>query len=203
MSCKKKTKKTETLVNSGPDGKARVEGIIKNKGIPLLYQTLHDLGVSKNGWTRPKSVGNYKDDYAVRTAVNFGGIWANNMGEATYFISNGNDGSSTYTLTFPKEALPSGKASYFWSIIAVDAIKFQVLPNSLKRYLLNKQSGLKNNPDGSLTLVFAPKPLTRYPETNWLPTIEGQKYNLTFRLYGATKDVIGGSYFPPSLIKED
>ncbi|MDP4265677.1 MAG: DUF1214 domain-containing protein [Bacteroidota bacterium] len=197
-----KVKAVEALVNSGTEGKARVDSIIKKKGIPLLHQTLSDLGVSKNGWTRPKSVGNYKDDYAVRTAVNYGGIWANNMGEVTYFISNGNDGGSAYTLTFPKEALPASKASYFWSVIAVDAIKFQVLPNSLKRYLLNKQSGLKNNPDGSLTLVFGPKPLTGYPQSNWLPTITGQKYNLTFRLYGPSKDVTDGTYFPPGLLNK-
>jgi hypothetical protein len=124
------------------------------------------------------------------------------MGEATYFISNGNDGGTTYTLSFPKDALPASKASYFWSVIAVDAVKFQVLPNPLKRYLLNKQSGLKNNADGSLTLVFGPKPLEPYPSSNWLPTIPGQKYNLTFRMYGAAEDVVNGNYFPPELVKQ-
>lgn len=138
-----------------------------------------------------------------RTAVNYGGIWANNMGEATYFISNGNDGGKTYTLTFPKDALPAGKATYFWSIIDVDAIKFQVLPNTLKRYLLNKQSDLKTNADGSLTLVFGPKPLSTYPASNWLPTVSGQKYNLTFRFYGPVNDVTDGSYFPSALQEED
>lgn len=198
-----KAKAVETLVNSGVEGKTKVDSAIRSKGIPLHFKTLHDLGVTRNGWTRPKSVGNYKDDYAVRTAVNYGGIWANNMGEVTYFISNGNDGGATFTLTFPKDALPASKASYFWSIIAVDATKFQVLPNPLKRYLLNKQSGVKNNPDGSLTLVFGPKPLPGYPESNWLPTIAGQEYNLTFRLYGASKDVTDGTYFPPALLKKN
>jgi len=196
-----KAKATETLVNSGAKGKARVDGIVKKTGIPKVFETIHNLGVSRNGWTRPKSIGNYKDDYVVRTAVNYGGIWANNMGEVTYFTMAGNDGGNTYTLTFSKETLPETKASYFWSIIAVDYVKFQVLPNPLKRYLLNKQTGLKNNADGSLTLVFGPKPLAKYPESNWLPTIEGQKYGLTFRMYGPSKDVVDGSYFPPALVK--
>ncbi len=124
------------------------------------------------------------------------------MGEVTYFTKAGIDGGDTYTLTFPKEVLPSSKATYFWSIIAVDAVKFQVLPNPLKRYLLNNQSGLKNNADGSLTLVFGPKPLAKYPQSNWLPTIEGQKFNLTFRYYGPSADITSGDYFPPQLVKQ-
>lgn len=195
-----KTKATEALVNSGAAGKARVDSVIKQKGIPILFETIHNLGVSRNGWTRPKVIGNYKDDYVVRTTVNYGGIWANNMGEVTYFTKAGINGDATYTLSFPKDALPASKASYFWSVIAVDAVKFQVLPNPLKRYLLNKQSGLKNNADGSLTLVFGPKPLAAYPQSNWLPTIAGQKYNLTFRMYGPAKDVVDGTYFLPELL---
>lgn len=197
-----KTKATEALFNSTPGGKARVDSIVKSKGIPRLFQTIQHLGISKNNWSRPKVVGNYENDYSVRTAINYAGIWANNMGEVTYFVVNGNDGAATYILTFPKDELPASKASYFWSVIAVDAVKFQVLPNALKRYLLNKESGLKNNSDGSLTLVFGPKPLSKYPQSNWLPTVSGQKYNLTFRFYGPTKDVTGGTYFPPALVKE-
>jgi len=197
-----KTKAVEALVNSGTEGKATVDDVIKKKGIPIVFQTIQNLGISKNGWTKAKAIGNYNDDYVVRTAVDFGGIWANNMGEVTYFTRAGNDGGDTYILIFPKETLPETKASYFWSIIAVDAVKFQVLPNPLKRYLLNKQTGLKNNADGSLTLVFGPKPLAEYPESNWLPTIEGQKYNMTFRMYGPAKDVIDGTYFPPALVKK-
>ena len=41
--------------------------------------------------------------------------------------------------------------------MAVDGEKYQVIPNALNRYLLNKQSALQFNPDGSLTLAFAPK----------------------------------------------
>ncbi|HBO82941.1 MAG TPA: DUF1254 domain-containing protein, partial [Cupriavidus sp.] len=64
-------------------------------------------------------------------------------------------GDHAYTLTFPKEALPSRFASYFWSVIAVDGARFRVLPNSQQKYLLNEQSGLTHSPDGSLTLYFA------------------------------------------------
>ena len=33
------------------------------------------------------------------------------------------------------------------------------------------------------------------------PTIDGQKYNLTFRMYGPAKDVVDGTYFLPALVK--
>ena len=50
-------------------------------------------------------------------------------------------------MTFPKDQLPGSLAHYFWSVVAVDSVKFQVIENSQKRYLLNKQSKLKLNAD--------------------------------------------------------
>lgn len=196
-----KTKAVETLVRSGAAGRARVDSVVRAAGIPLLFKTIQHLGLARNGWSRPAVIGNYKDNYAVRTAVNFGGIWANNMGEVTYFVQNDLDGGATYLLTYPPAALPANKAKYFWSVIAVDAVKYQVLPNTLKKYLLNNQSGLKSNPDGSLTLVFGPRPHPGYPASNWLPTTRGLSYNLTMRFYGPTADVVDGNYFPPALEK--
>lgn len=197
-----KVKATETLVKSGASGKERVEKAINDLGKPAIFKKTHDLGMTQNGWTRAEFVGNYHKDYLMRTVVNMIGLWANNNKEATYFGIAALDGSKTLVLTFPKEALPKDKAKYFWSIIAVDNIKYQVLPNPLKRYLLNKESGLKYNADGSLTLVFGPKALTKYPQSNWLPTITGKKYNLTFRFYGPNEDVVNGTYFPPQIIEE-
>jgi hypothetical protein len=91
---------------------------------------------------------------------------------------------------------------YFWSVIAVDAKEYRVILNPLNRYLLNRQSQLQYNADGSLTLVYGPTKAKRYPESNWLPTPNGEKYKLTFCFYGPTKDVSAGKYFPPPLVKE-
>jgi hypothetical protein len=192
---------TQSLVKT-PTGKTRVDSVIRHKGIPLLFESIQNRILSKNGWYRPTATGNYGDDYKLRTAVDYARIWANNKEEVTYFVRKDIDGGMTYTLMFPKEALPSSKADYFWSVIAVDSVNFRVLPNAQKRYLLSNQSGPKPNRDGSLTLVFGPKPLPGYPDGNWLPTIPGQKYNLTFRFYGPHKDVTDGSYFPPELRQE-
>lgn len=90
---------------------------------------------------------------------------------------------------------------YFWSIIAVDRQFRRVLPNALNRFLLNKESGVVNNPDGSLTLCFGPEKPADIPDPNWLPTGAGKPWSLTFRFYGPRGGVADGSYYPPPLVK--
>ena len=77
----------------------------------------------------------------------------------------------------------------------------RVLPNAQNRFLLNRESDLQYNPDGSLTLFFGPEKPADAPANNWLPTPAGQDYRLTFRFYGPSGGVADGSYFPPPLIK--
>jgi hypothetical protein len=98
--------------------------------------------------------------------------------------------------------MPESKVRYFWSVIAVDAEKYQVIPNPLDRYLLNQQSPLEFNGDGSLTLAFGPKPAAGVPEANWLPTPDGKNYSMTYRFYGPTEDVVSGKYFPPPRVEQ-
>jgi hypothetical protein len=113
------------------------------------------------------------------------------------------NGSNVYTLTFPKSQRPESLARYFWSVTAVDSVKFQVIDNSFKRYLLNNQSKFLYNKDGSATLYFAAKLPDGMPPQNWLPTPAGQNFNLTFRFYGPRDSVASGGYFPPALVKKN
>ncbi|MCY1369852.1 hypothetical protein D9M68_928500 [compost metagenome] len=111
------------------------------------------------------------------------------------------EGSRSYSLTFPRDQLPSGFARYFWSITATDTKTFKVLPNALERFQLSNQSALRYNQDGSLTLHFGPQPPAGGAEANWLPTLAGQNFRLIFRYYGAKGAVAGGDYFPPVLVR--
>ncbi|MEJ2673232.1 MAG: DUF1214 domain-containing protein [Deltaproteobacteria bacterium] len=203
----KKVKAVEALVKSGQAGRDRVDKVIRGQAQPRLKKAVENLGEKKNGWARPSTIGNYGKDFVSRTVIDLIGIWANNTGEVVYFKTNTDgkgtplDGGNTYCLEFPKGALPIDKVKYFWSVIAVDSVKFQVIPNPLNRFLLNKESGVKLNEDGSLTLWFAPQKPAKAAEANWLPTPAGQNYNLTFRFYGPSKDLVDGSYFPPPLVK--
>jgi hypothetical protein len=97
--------------------------------------------------------------------------------------------------------LPERFAKYFWSVIAVDSVRFRVLPNPAKRYLLNEQTHPQRNADGSLTLYFADEKPASAPEGNWLPTPKGSIYRLTLRYYGPQDGVANGTYFPPPLVR--
>lgn len=189
--------------------RARVDKVVREKAHQDLAKASPTIGhgTLHNGWARPAVAGSYGDDWLGRTLVNLGGIWANRMDEVVYYKGNLDstntqlNGDHTYTITFPKEALPPTYAQYFWSVIAVDPVFARVLPNPQNRFLLNRESGLKNNADGSLTLYFAPDKPTAAPDGNWLPTPRGQDYRLTFRFYGPTLGVKDGTYYPPALMK--
>jgi len=189
----------------------RIDEVIVKQAIPRLQQAVARLGTTNNGWSRLATIGNYGPDYLTRTAVNLAGIWANNNREVTYFNSHVDskgerlNGSNVYTLTFPKAQRPESLARYFWSVTALDSVKFQVIENPLKRYRLSSYSKVQPNKDGSLTIWFADKQPEGVPQTNWnwLPTPAGQNYNLTFRFYGPGDRVVSGGYFPPPLIRKN
>ncbi|MDH4873571.1 DUF1254 domain-containing protein [Pseudomonas sp. BN515] len=192
-----------------PAQRTRLDAVIRKQAFASLAKAAPTIGHGTilNGWVRPAVSGNYGSDYLTRTLVNLGGIWANNQQEVNYFRggvdNNGEvlEGSRSYSLTFPREQLPSGFARYFWSITATNAKTFKVLPNAQGRFLLNNQSALRYNQDGSLTLYFGPQLPAGAAEANWLPTLAGQNFRLVFRYYGAKGAVAGGDYFPPTLVR--
>ncbi len=182
--------------------------IVRDKAIPSIGALRGKLTKEKNGWDLFRRFGNYGSDYQARTFINYGGIWANNTQEAVYFgairDSKGEllDGSNVYTLTFPQNKLPSSQAKYFWSITNVDSKNFKVIPNTANKFIINNQTNLKANADGYVTLYFANQLPEGVAEANWLPTPAGSNYNLTFRFYGPSKDLVKGKYFPPGLVKQ-
>jgi len=192
-----------------PAERARVDHVIRTRAVADLGKAgaLIGHGTAQNGWARPGVVGEYGLDYLARTLVNNGGIWANIKPEVLYYRGShdqaGGDlvGDNVYTLTFPKDQLPAQYATFFWSVIAVDGVRFRVLPNPLNRFLINNQSKLQYGADGSLTLYFADQKPADAPDGNWLPTPKGQKYRLTFRFYRPTEGVANGTYYPPPLIR--
>jgi len=195
-----KTARAIAQASLDPDKWKNYDAAIDAKAIPSLYADMKQPGPAKNGWSRPRAVGNYGDDYRARSLVNFTDIWANNSKESISFGNLDLDGDRVYTQTFPKGALPGQKARYFWSVTAVDDKQSRVVPNPLDRYMLDEQSPLELNPDGSLTLVYGPSQPAGSPAANWLPTPAGKKYKLTFRFYGPSADVVSGAYFPPPLV---
>jgi len=201
---REQVKAVSARIHSSAAEREAVGKAIASEVLPAFARALKaPPGNAQNGWTHAAPLGNYGENYRMRTVVNLGGIWANNAGEYTGFVAHGLDGSAVYTQTYPKDALPQSKVRYFWSIAAVDTTQYKVIPNSLNRFVLNRQNDPKLNADGSLTLVFAPRLPVGVQESNWLPTPEGSRYNLTFRFYGPTLDVTDGQYFPPPLMAQN
>lgn len=192
-----------------PAERTRVDKVIHDRALADFAKggSMIGHGTIRNNWVRPKVCGVYEDDWLARACINYAGIWANILQEVLYYKGAMDStgallhSDNSYTLTFPADDLPAKYVRYFWSVIAVDTKHMRVLPNPMKRYLLNNQSNLTYGKDGSLTLYFAPEKPEDAPEGNWLPTPKGQNYRLTFRFYGPKGGVADGSYYPPSILK--
>ncbi|MHA6204891.1 DUF1214 domain-containing protein [Dyella soli] len=190
-----------------PGARQHVDQVIHQQAIPSIYKASPTLGdgTVKNGWAVPSTIGVYGSNWLLRTLVNLGGIWANTYEEVIYYKGfvdpDGKplNGDRAYALRFEKDQLPSLYATHFWSVIAVDAVHRRVLPNPLKRYLLNNFSKLTYGEDGSLTLYFGATKPKGAPDGNWIPTPKGTGYSLTFRFYRPKGAVADRTYFPPGL----
>jgi len=192
---------------SDPAQRRRVDSVIRQKAMTDIAKAMPTLGdgTVRNGWALASTMGTYGNNWLLRTLVNLGGIWANTQDEVIYykafFDRSGKhlSGDRSYAIHFTKDALPTRYATYFWSVIAVDAVHRRVLPNPLKRYLLSNFSTLSYGADGSLILYLGPTKPKDAPESNWIPTPKGTSYSLTFRFYRPKGAVAERTYALPAL----
>jgi hypothetical protein len=155
-----------------------------------------------NGWKVGSLFGDrafYNGDWTKRAAAAKGGIYGNDAVEAMYpmtkTLADGDalDASKhNYTLTFAKGQFPPVNA--FWSVTMYDGKTQLLIENPINRYLINSPmlSGMKKNPDGSVTLYIQKDSPGKAKESNWLPAPNGPVY-LVMRLYWP-KDT------PPSIL---
>ena len=168
-----------------------------------------------NGWKVGAMFGDrafFNGDWLKRAAAAKGGIYGNDAVEAMYPMTREDvsgavlDGSKhDYTLTFPVGQLPPVNA--FWSVTMYDGKTQLLIDNPINRYLINSPmlSGMKKNPDGSLTLTIQKDSPGKARESNWLAAPDGPIY-LVMRLYWP-KDTPpsilpagAGSWQPPGLV---
>jgi hypothetical protein len=89
------------------------------------------------------------------------------------------DGGKTYKITLPAP-IPAGQ---FWSFMVYDGQTRSMLETDQKLAGLDSnQQGIKKNPDGSVTVWFAPK-APAGQEANWVQTMPGKGWNTLLRLY--------------------
>ena len=182
--------------------RARIDEVIRKQAIPAFHSEILKMGKVENGWMHPRVVGNYRTDYVMRTITNYAGIWANNSKEVVYFAGQGLDGSQTLYADFPERCAAAIEDALF------------LVGDRRRRRRLQGHTELAQPVSAQQAVAVAirrrriadarvsrPKQPDGIPESNWLPTPQGKKYNVTYRFYGPTKDVTDGKYFPPPLVR--
>lgn len=188
--------------------RSAIDKLLREKIIPAFQQySVAEAGATGNNWIGTTIIGNYGDDFAIRTAANYVGIWANARHEVIYFVTTRDgdgaplSGANNYVIHFPASALPDSVVNAYWSLSLVDVPGFLAVPNPLNRYTFNSVAPPKAEADGSLKIFIAPKAGAGIPESNWLPAPDGRPFSLTFRTY-VPKDVVKrGEWFPPAIQK--
>lgn len=181
-----------------------IEQIIHDTAVPQFRKfAVTQAGKFQDNWLGTLIVGNYGEQYWIRSAANLVGIWANSADEVIYYVgtrdNDGNplDGSKSYRMHFTADKLPDSVVNSYWSILLVSLPDFRVVPNPDNRFNLNSYSPLVFNDDGSLDLYFSSARAENMPLENWLPTPDGAAFSLTVRTY-VPKDIVRqGLWFPP------
>lgn len=153
------------------------------------------------------STGTYGTDYQLRAEVDYAGLGAPLPYISVYPMAQTDNllqplsGTNKYVLHIPAGGLPPVQA--FWSLTMYDA-NGDLVPNVLRRYVLNNRSSLHHNSDGSLDLyVQHTAPSDAAQLQNWLPAPAGN-FRLMWRLYGlgsAMPGVITGSGWRPPTVQ--
>lgn len=200
-------KKITDYRQTGDSAVNEVEEVVTEKAIPAFLEGAKGFGTQKGGWSVSYVAGNFGNDIMARDIINYGGLWANMITEAIYFVGLTDsdkqmlNGSSTYEIRFPKGAWPDAAVDAFWSVTLYSVPDYRVVANSLERYTLNNVSRLKPNADSSLSIwLAAAKPAESAPE-NWLPSPAAKGFALTFRMYVPKKEVQDGQWFPAPIKK--
>jgi hypothetical protein len=102
------------------------------------------------------------------------------------------DGGKTYKVTLPAP-IPAGQ---FWSFTIYDNQTRSFLETDQKLAGLDSTlPGVKKNPDGSVTVWFAPK-APAGQEGNWVQTVPGKGWNTLLRLYAPLQPWFDKSWKP-------
>jgi hypothetical protein len=164
-----------------------------------------------NGWQRQENAGRWGSDWFGRAQAAVIYIMVNDHAESIYFIRGTDavgallEGRNTYTMTFPRDALPPMDRTRggFWSLTMYDQDYF-MLPNSPNGRTNIGTVNLDANElqfasEGSLTITMShTQPEDAMARANWLPAPDGQ-FALNLRAYVPTQPVLDGSYTLPNV----
>lgn len=172
-------------------------------GSQIVDAAWASTGETTNGWKYTLAGGRAGHDLALRAALAKYELGAQLSDQVIYpncTIDDKNkllDGANKYILHFEKGKQPA--VSVFWNL-AMYASDMLFVENDFGRYSIGSTTdGLKENPDGSLTLYIQ----NGKPDdtSNWLPAPAGQ-FNVTMRFYGPQPSILDGSYRLPPVTRQ-
>lgn len=176
----------------------------ERNAIDPFFQWKHNGVSAGNGWNRSTNNAQSGFDYFDRTGTAKSNMFDNRPEETQYFYTDADtagaqlSGASHYEIVFLKGQEPP--VNGFWSLTLYND-RHLFHPNHLKRYSLGtKNTTLKRNPDGSLTLYAGAHPPGADKESNWLPAPDG-KFSLYIRAYWGKAPILDGSWKPPQINK--
>ncbi|GGP18843.1 DUF1254 domain-containing protein [Silvimonas iriomotensis] len=168
----------------------------------FLWQ--HNGVPAGNGWNRSANNAQWGVDYFNRTGTAKSNMFDNKPTETQYFYTDNDSsgaaltGSGSYEVTFAAGQEPP--VNGFWSLTLYND-KHLFNPNNLKRYSLGtKNTTLKRNADGSLTIYVGKTSPGKDKEANWLPAPAGA-FSLYIRAYWGKEPILDGSWKPPVIRK--
>ena len=78
-----------------------------------------------------------------------------------------------------------------------------LVDNPVNRYALGDRSGLRANPDGSLTIYLQAESPADEWQANWLPSPKAGPFKVALRLYAPAESVIEREWVPPAITRAD
>ncbi|WP_436489501.1 DUF1214 domain-containing protein [Chitinophaga sp. ARDCPP14] len=202
------TKRVAAYMLTSDSAAAHVEEVVQKQAIPAFMEGAKGFGTQKGGWSVSYVAGKFGNDIMARDIINYGGLWANVITEAIYFVGLTDSGKqllhgdNVYEIRFPKGEWPDAAVNAFWSVTLYSVPDYHVVNNSLMRYSINNVSGLKPNPDGSKSIWLGSTKPPGSDDVNWLPTPAGKGFALTFRMYVSKPEVLDGKWFPAPIQKK-
>jgi hypothetical protein len=130
----------------------------------------------------------------ITPAMSMSRVGSGSAYAAVFRDSKGNyfDGGNTYKITL-RGPVP---AKQFWSYVVYDNQTRSLLETDQKLAGVDStMPGLKQNPDGSVTVWFGPK-APAGQESNWVQTMPGKGWNVLLRLYGPLEPWFNKSWKP-------
>ncbi len=159
-----------------------------------------------NGWsTPPRNLGQYGEDYNIRTAVAMIGLGANLPEDAMYpsalLDSSGASlhGRHSYRMHFSAGQWPPVKA--FWSVTAYGLDDF-LIDHPSHRHALGSLHPLVANSDGSLDLWIQAQAPEGPRQANWIAVNEGAPFLLSARLYWPQAEALNGAWHMPAVERQ-